>query len=288
MFSKQRLLKEHQPNAGETCFACNKEGRRSYYCDTMITVAQTLSSFLNQSLGGQKASQTIFCSCCWLYHMKIESKRQRDYAKVSGWFTHPRNMCKYKDSCELKPESEIAKMPRHELRARLMNLELIHEDEGKKKETETRPLEIVSEGGPEKKTRKKEKKDEEEKKKKETQRKEEEKKRQAEEAAQRKMKKRKGKKQRSLKNPFGEKQQQCYTATCLIVATAAARTKWSSKRNMKNHFRMKCSLEHRIILAVLKRLMSTTKDRLKSIKHECFVRRKKEFAKMKKKRRKSD
>ena len=188
IFSRQRLLKEHQTNAGEACFACQKEGRRSYYCDTMIIVAQRLSNFFNQPPGGQKASQTVFCSCCWLYNMRMESKRQRDYAKVSGWFTHPRNMCKYKDSCDLKPESVIAKMQHHELRAHLIELELIHGDEGKMKEKDARKVEIVSEGEPEKKKRKKEKKDEEKKEKKETQRKEEEKKRQAEEAAKKKAK----------------------------------------------------------------------------------------------------
>ena len=188
IFSRQRLLKEHQTNAGEACFACQKEGHRSYYCDTMIIVAQRLSNFFNQPSGGQRASQTVFCSCCWLYNMRMESKRQRDYAKVSGWFTHPRNMCKYKDSCDLKPESVIAKMQHHELRAHLIELELIHEDEGKTKEKDARKVEIVSEGEPEKKKRKKEKKDEEKKEKKETQRKEEEKKRQAEEAAKKKAK----------------------------------------------------------------------------------------------------
>ena len=65
--------------------------------------------------------------------MRLESKRQKDYAKVTGWFTHPRNMCKCKDSCDLKPESEIAKMQHHELRAHLIELELINEDEKKRK-----------------------------------------------------------------------------------------------------------------------------------------------------------
>ena len=192
IFSRQRLLKEHQTNAGEACFACQKEGRRSYYCHTMtmIMVAQRLSNFFNQPTGGQRASQTVFCSCCWLCNMRMESKRQRDYAKVSGRFTHPRNMCKYKDSCELKPESVIAKMQHHELRSHLIDLELIHEDEGTTKEKDTRKVEIVNEGEPEtkKKKRKKEKKDEAKKEKKETQRKEEEKKRQAEEAAKKKEK----------------------------------------------------------------------------------------------------
>ena len=183
MFSRQRLLKEHPTNAGEACYSCQKEGRRSYYSDTMIIVAQRLSNFFNQPSGGQRASQTVFCSCCWLYNMRLESKRNRDYSKVSGWFTHPRNMCKYKDSCVLKPDAVIAKMQHHELRAHLIELELINEDEGNTKEKDTRKVEIVSEGEPEKKKRKKEKKDEEKKEKKETQRKEEEKKRQAEEAA---------------------------------------------------------------------------------------------------------
>ena len=88
----------------------------------MIIVAQRLSNFFNQPPGGQKASQTVFCLCCWLYNMRMESKRQKDYAKVLGWFTHPQNMCKYKDSCDLKPESVIAKMQHHELRARLIEL----------------------------------------------------------------------------------------------------------------------------------------------------------------------
>ena len=107
IFSRQRLLKEHQTNAGEACFACQKEGHRSYYCDAMIIVAQRLSNFFNQPSGGQRASQTVFCSCCWLYNMRMESKRQRDYAKVSGWFTHPRNMCKYKDTCAPIPNGLI-------------------------------------------------------------------------------------------------------------------------------------------------------------------------------------
>ena len=173
-----------------------KEGHRSYYCDTMIKVAQRLSNFFNQRSGGQRAAQTVFCSCCWLYNMRLEKKRQGDYAKVTGWFTHPRNMCKFKDSCDLKPESEIAKMRHHELRAHLIELELINEDEGKTKEKDTRKVEIVSEGEPEKKKRKKEKKDEEKKEKKETQRKEEEKKRQAEEAAKMKEKEEEEKKRK--------------------------------------------------------------------------------------------
>ena len=60
-------------------------------------------------------------------------------------------------SCDLKPESVIAKMQHHELCARLIELELIHEDEGKTKEKDARKVEIVSEGEPEKKKRKKEK-----------------------------------------------------------------------------------------------------------------------------------
>ena len=44
-FSRQGLLKEHPTNVGEACFACQKEGHRSYYCNTMITVAQRLSNF---------------------------------------------------------------------------------------------------------------------------------------------------------------------------------------------------------------------------------------------------
>ena len=40
-------LKERPTNVGEACFACQREGRRSYYCDTMIIVAQRLSSFFN-------------------------------------------------------------------------------------------------------------------------------------------------------------------------------------------------------------------------------------------------
>ena len=128
--------------------------------------------------------------------MRLEKKRQGDYARVTGWFTHPRNMCKFKDSCDLKPESEIAKMQHHELRAHLIELELINEDEGKTKEKDTRKVEIVSEGEPEKKKREKEKKDEEKKEKKETQRKEEEKKRQAEEAAKMKEKEEEEKKRK--------------------------------------------------------------------------------------------
>ena len=61
IFSRQRLLKEHPTNVGEKCFACQREGRRSYYCDTMITVAQRLSSFFNQPSGGQRVGQTVFC-----------------------------------------------------------------------------------------------------------------------------------------------------------------------------------------------------------------------------------
>ena len=105
-------------------------------------------------------------------------------------------MCKFKDSCDLKPESEIAKMQHHELRAHVIELELINEDEGKMKEKDTRKVEIVSEGEPGKKKRKKEKKDEEKKEKKEMQRKEEEKKRQAEEAAKMKEKEEEEKKSR--------------------------------------------------------------------------------------------
>ena len=60
IFSRQRLLKEHQTNVGEACFACQKEGRRSYYCDTMITVAQRLSNFFNQPPGGQKHDKPYF------------------------------------------------------------------------------------------------------------------------------------------------------------------------------------------------------------------------------------
>ena len=143
IFSRQRLLKEHPTNVGEACFSCQREGHRSYYCDTMIIVAQRLSNFFNQPSGGQRQGQTVFCSRCWLYNMRLEKKRQGDYAKVTGWFTHPRNMCKYKDSCDLKPESEIAKMRHHELRAHLIELELINEDEGKMKEKDTRKVEIV-------------------------------------------------------------------------------------------------------------------------------------------------
>ena len=92
IFSRQRLLKEHPTNVGEKCFACQREGHRSYYCDTMITVAQRLSSFFNQPSGGQRVGQTVFCSCCWLYNMRQEKKRKGDYATATGWFTHPRNM----------------------------------------------------------------------------------------------------------------------------------------------------------------------------------------------------
>ena len=186
IFSRQRLLKEHPTNVGEKCFACQREGRRSYYCDTMITVAQRLSTFFNQPSGGQRVGQTVFCSCCWLYNMRHEKKRKGDYATVTGWFTHPRNMCNYKDSCgDLKADGEIAKMRHHELRAHLIELQLLDKDEeqvGEKvKEADMRKVEVVSEDEPEKKKRKKEekkeKKDEEKKEKKERQRREEEKRR---------------------------------------------------------------------------------------------------------------
>ena len=192
IFSRQRLLKEHPTNVGEACFACQREGRRSYYCDTMIIVAQRLSSFFNQPPGGQRQGQTVFCSCCWLYNMRQEKKKQGDYAKVTGWFTHPRNMCNYKDSCDLKPDAEIAKMRHHELRAHLIELQLLDEGEEKMKEKDTRKVEIISEGEPEKKKRKKEKKDEEKKEKKEMQRG----KRQEEEAARKKAKEEEEKKKK--------------------------------------------------------------------------------------------
>ena len=204
IFSRQRLLKEHPTNVGEACFACQREGHRSYYCDTMIIVAQRLSNFFNQPSGGQRQGQTEFCSCCWLYNMRLEKKRQGDYARVTGWFTHPRQMCKYKDSCDLKPDGEIAKMRHHELRAHLIELQLLDKDEEKgeekMKEKGTRKVEVVSESEPEKKKRKKkekkEKKDEEKKEKKEMQRKEEEKKRQEEEAARKKAKEEEEKKKK--------------------------------------------------------------------------------------------
>ena len=205
IFSRQRLLKEHPTDVGEKCFACQKEGHRSYYCDTMITVAQRLSSFFNQPAGGQRAGQTVFCSCCWLYNMRQEKKRKGDYATVTGWFRHPRNMCNYKDSCsDLKADGEIAKMRHHELRAHLIKLQLLDKDEEKgeekMKEKDTRKVEVVSEDEPEKKKRKKEekkeKKDEEKKEKKERQQKEEEKKRQEEEAAKNKAKEEEEKKKK--------------------------------------------------------------------------------------------
>ena len=128
--------------------------------------------------------------------MRQEKKKQGDYAKVTGWFTHPRNMCNYKDSCDLKPDAEIAKMRHHELRAHLIELQLLDEGEEKMKEKDTRKVEIISEGEPEKKKRKKEKKDEEKKEKEEMQRKEEEKKRQEEEAARKKAKEEEEKKKK--------------------------------------------------------------------------------------------
>ena len=133
IFSRRRLLKEHPTNVGEACFACQREGRRSYYCDTMIIVVQRLSNFFNQPSGRQRQGQTVFCSRCWLYTMRLEKKRQGDYARVTGRFTHPRQMCKYKDSCDLKPDGEIAKMRHHELRARLIELQLLDKDEEKVK-----------------------------------------------------------------------------------------------------------------------------------------------------------
>ena len=205
IFSRQRLLKEHPTNVGEKCFACQREGHRSYYCDTMITAAQRLSSFFNQPSGGQRVGQTVFCSCCWLYNMRQEKKRKGDCATVTGWFTHPRNMCNYKDSCgDLKADGEIAKMRHHELRAHLIELQLLDKDEEqgeeKMKGTDTRKVEVVSEDEPEKKKRKKEekkeKKDEEKKEKKERQRKEEGKKREEEEAAKKRAKEEEEKKKK--------------------------------------------------------------------------------------------
>ena len=182
----------------EACFACQREGRRSYYCDTMIIVAQRLSNFFNQPSGGQRQGQTVFCSCCWLYNMRLEKKRQGDYARVTGWFTHPRQMCKYKDTCDLKPDGEIAKLRHHELRAHLIELQLLDKDEEegeeKMKEKDTRKVEVVSESDFEKK--KKKRKKEEKKEKKEIQRKEEEKKRQEEEAARKKAKEEEEKKKK--------------------------------------------------------------------------------------------
>ena len=137
--------------------------------------------------------------------MRQEKKRIGDYATVTGWFTHPRNMCNYKDSCgDLKADGEIAKMRHHELRAPLIELQLLDKDEEKgeekMKEKDTRKVEVVSEDEPEKKKRKKEekkeKKDEEKKEKKERQRKEEEKKREEEEAARKKAKEEEEKKKK--------------------------------------------------------------------------------------------
>ena len=158
--------------------------------------------------------------------MRLEKKRQGDYAEVTGWFTHPRQMRKYKDSCNLKPDSEIAKMRHHELRAHLMELELLEESEEKMKEKDTRKVEIISEGEPEKKKRKKEKKM---KKRKRRRRRSERKKRRSvkqkklRRRKKRKRKKRRGKKPRSSKSPFGEKPRQFCTATYLSLTTGAPR-----------------------------------------------------------------
>ena len=129
--------------------------------------------------------------------MRLEKKRQGDYARVTGWFTRPRQMCKYKDSCDLKPDGEIAKMRHHELRAHLIELQLLDKDEEKgeekMKEKDTRKVEVVSESEPEKKKRKKE-----EKKEKEMQRKEEEKRLQEEGAAKKKAKEEEEKKRKEV------------------------------------------------------------------------------------------
>ena len=105
-------------------------------------------------------------------------------------------MCKCKDSCDLKPDGEIAKMRHHELRAHLIELQLLDKDEEKgeekMKEKDTRKVEVVSESEPEKKKRKKEEKKE----KTEMQKKEEEKKRQEEEAARKKAKEEEEKKKK--------------------------------------------------------------------------------------------
>ena len=191
-------------------------------------------------------------------------------------FTHPRNLCKYKDSCDLKPESVIAKMQHHELRAHLIELELIHEDEGKTKEKDARKVEIVREEEPEKKKRKKEKKDEEKKEKKETQRKEEEKKRQAEEAAKEKAQEDEAK-QRKEAEEFKESLRGETTAVLHVYLFDSSDrcTPRKMEQQAKYEKSLPCEVLVRtqIILAALKRLMSTTKDKLKNIKHECLVRR---------------
>ena len=134
-------------------------------------------------------------------------------------------------------------MRRHELRAHVIELELREESEEKMKEKDTRKVEMISEGEPEKKKRKKEKKDEE---KKEKRRRSGRKKRRSAKRKKlrprkkRKRKKRRGKKPRSSKSPFGEKQRQFCTATYLSLTTGAPRTNWKSRRSMKRHWRMKC------------------------------------------------
>ena len=163
--SRQRLLKEHPPRETEACFACGRKGHRSYYCPEMVETARKLSSFFNQAKGGERPNQTVFCSCCWLHNLREAYKKSRDLSKVSGWHTHPRSQCTYRQQCQLKEDAEIVKMPYHEVKKHLVELGLIQEGE-KRKEIEPRTVSMSTAAGSEeqeKKKRKKEKKEEDEK-----------------------------------------------------------------------------------------------------------------------------
>ena len=161
----------------------------------------------------------------------------------------------------------------------MVELELIHEDEGKTKEKDTRKVEIVSEGEPEKKKRKKEKKDEEKKEKKEMQRKEEEKKRQAEEAAKKKEKEDEEKKRKEAEE-FNESLRG--ETTAILHGYLFDSDYRCTPRKLEQQANNEKSLPYEVLVRTpnyisrLEEANEHNKRQLKSIKHERCVRRKKE------------
>ena len=149
--SRIRVLKENPTN--ETCYCCQRQGHRAFYCSQMLVLGVRLARFMGQvKFGGSDRRTNLFCtSCYWSNSHQLASKNYSTRS-ASGWHNQTRSTCTWLKSCPPSPEEVLVSMSDIELQNHL-KLHGLYGPEEQKKEEQRRGLSEPASGAEERATR---------------------------------------------------------------------------------------------------------------------------------------